>query len=213
VLLGERAQRNHASDPQAQAQFSQISEETREVLAAIDEVVWCVNSRRDTVRDFETYVCNYAEAFLQSTSIRCRSEVEADIPEVPCDLAIRRNLFLAIKEALNNAAKYSEATDLFLRIHLDGKELVVVVEDNGKGFEPARVNSQRNGLTNMSQRIVELGGRCVIVSRPGEGCRIEFRTPLVHSSDTSGWWIFKEPERNGSGTITELRTALNRDHV
>ncbi len=151
-------------------------------------MVWCVNSRRDTVRDFETYVCNYAETFLQSTSIRCRSEVDADIPAVACDLAIRRNLFLAIKEAINNAAKYSGATDLFLRIHLEGNELVAIVEDNGKGFDPAKANHQRNGLTNMSQRIVELGGKCEIVSRPGRGCRIEFRTPLVHSRNSSRWW-------------------------
>lgn len=116
------------------------------------------------------------------------SEVDPDIPEVACDLAIRRNLFLAIKEALNNAAKYSGATDLFLRIHLEGNELVAIVEDNGKGFDPAKVNLQRNGLTNMSQRIVELGGQCEIASRPGHGCRIEFRTPLVHSRHSSHWW-------------------------
>ena len=196
VLLGERAQRNQSPDKETQTQIGQICERTREVLGAIDEVVWTVNSKRDTIRDFETYVCNYAETFLQTTAIRCRSEVDADIPEGAFDLAIRRNLFLAIKEAINNAAKYSKATELFLRIHLQGKELVVIVEDNGKGFDPAQASNVRNGLSNMSQRIVELGGQCKITSRPGNGCRIEFKTPLVHSNNSSPWWsrLFKRKQ-------------------
>lgn len=203
VLLGERAQRTHSSNPEARAQFDQICEQTREVLGAIDEVVWTVNSRRDTVRDFETYVCNYAETFLQSTAIRCRSEVDADIREGSFDLAIRRNLFLAIKEAINNAAKYSQATELFLRIRLQGNELIVVVEDNGKGFNPARANRSRNGLSNMTQRIIEVGGNCKITSSAGQGCRIEFRTPLVHSRDSSPWWNRFGKSKPAGGPLEE----------
>jgi signal transduction histidine kinase len=215
VLLGERAQRAQSPDRETQLQLDQICERTREVLGAIDEVVWTVNSKRDTIRDFETYVCNYAETFLQSAGIRCRSEVETDIPEGAFDLAIRRNLFLAIKEAINNAAKYSGATELFLRIHLQGKELVVIVEDNGKGFDPARANSNRNGLTNMSQRIVELGGQCKIISRPGNGCRVEFKTPLVHSRNASPWWsrLFKNERAKSFEEKAKLRTTIESESL
>src|ERR1019366_10115638 len=83
----------------------------------MDEVVWAVNARRDTSRDFANYVCKYAQVFLNSTPIRCRLDVEPDLPATVFDLPLRRNLFLAVKEALNNAAKHSEATELFLRIY------------------------------------------------------------------------------------------------
>jgi signal transduction histidine kinase len=196
VLMGERAQRELPADERTRAQFDQMCESTRAVLGAIDEVVWTVNSRRDTVQDFETYVCNYAESFLRPTPIRCWLDVDSEIPDGAFDLAIRRNLFLAIKEALNNAAKYSEATELFLRIHRQGQDIVVVVEDNGKGFDPARANAQRNGIANMTQRVTEVGGRCRIASQPGKGCRVEFIAPLVHaqSSGIRSWrWRGRRP--------------------
>jgi two-component sensor histidine kinase len=189
VLLGERAQSELPPETRTRAQFDQMCESTRAILGAIDEVLWTVNSRRDTVQDFETYVCNYAESFLLSTHIRCRLDVATEVPEGAFDLAIRRNLFLAIKEALNNAAKHSGATELFLRIQPTEKEIVVVVEDNGKGFEPAQADRVRNGLTNMTQRIAEVGGRCRISSQPGRGCRVEFSTPLVHAPRSRlRWW-------------------------
>src|ERR1019366_8730924 len=106
----------------------------------MDEVVWAINSRRDTLRDFATYVCKYAQAFLSSTTIRCRLDVEPELPEMVFDLPIRRNLFLAVKEALNNAAKHSRANELYLRIHRQGEGLQVIVEDNGKGIDLAQAS-------------------------------------------------------------------------
>lgn len=217
VLLGERAQSELHPDVKARGQFDQMCESARAILSAIDEVVWTVNSRRDTVQDFETYVCNYAEAFLRSTAIRCRLDVDTEIPAGAFDLAIRRNLFLAIKEALNNAAKYSGATELFLRIHPQGQEILVVVEDNGNGFDPVQVNRQRNGLVNMAQRIAEVGGTCHVISQPGKGCRVEFVTPLVHSHGSrSRWWKWRlkprtlpnEPKRGEALSAVPLDSVL-----
>lgn len=210
VLLGEVAQNESTVDPNARAQIDQICERARGILGAIDEIVWVVNSRRDTLRDFVTYVCKYAQLFLRSTEIRCRFDVEPDLPSTPFDLPIRRNLLLAVKEALNNAAKHSEATELFLRIHRQGQVLNLIVEDNGKGFEVGKADSERNGLTNMAQRMKELGGEYRISSRVGKGCRIEFKIPLEHKKLRSGWfrWPWKREDAKpltvevpGAGTI------------
>jgi signal transduction histidine kinase len=85
---------------------------------------------------------------------------------------------MAVKETLNNAVKYSEATELFLRIHWQDGRLVMVVQDNGKGFDPATVNAERYGMTNLQLRMSELGGSCKVESGPGRGCRVEFNVPL-----------------------------------
>jgi signal transduction histidine kinase len=194
VLAGEGAQKEFPAGAKARAQFNRMCESAREVLGAVDEIVWMVNSRRDTIKEFEMYVCNYAEKFLQTTGIRCRVEVNAEPLDIPFDLAIRRSLFLAIKEALNNAARHSGATELFLRIQPQGEEMRVVVEDNGKGFNPAVATGERNGLSNMAQRTAEVGGSCTVTSRPGAGCRVELATPLRLSSLRPlrwwhwGWW-------------------------
>jgi signal transduction histidine kinase len=178
VLLGEVAQSEQPSDSSAKAQFNQICTLARDLSHAMDEIVWTVNSRRDTLRDFVTYVCKYAQIFLNPTPIRCRLEVEPAMPPDAFDLPVRRNLFLAVKEALNNAAKYSQADELFLRIYRQGKKLFVVVEDNGCGFDLGQAGLERNGLNNMAQRMNEIGGTFNVASLPGAGCRVVFCVPL-----------------------------------
>lgn len=187
VLLGEVAQSELPADSGTRAQINEICEKARDLSHAMDEVVWAVNSRRDTLRDFATYVCKYAQFFLSSTPIRCRLDVEPEIPPVAFDLPIRRNLFLAVKEALNNAAKHSEASEVFLRLYRHNQKVTVVVEDNGRGFDPAQADTTRNGMTNMTQRMDEIGGTFSVVSQPGSGCRVEFNVPLNHSSCPS--WL------------------------
>jgi signal transduction histidine kinase len=201
VLLGEVAQSELQTDSATRSQIGQLCERARDLSHVVDEIVWAINSRRDTLRDFATYVCKYAQAFLGSTSIRCRLDVEAELPPIVFDLPIRRNVFLAVKEALNNAAKHSQASELFLRIHRRGEGLVVAVEDNGKGFDLAHASPDRNGLTNMAQRMGDVGGLCRVLGKPGAGCQVEFILPRLQAQRPPGWrgwrlgWWFRRDGR------------------
>jgi two-component sensor histidine kinase len=181
VLHGEVAQSTLPDGSETQGQIVQLCEEARGLLSTMDEILWAVNPRRDTLRDFAAYVCKYAEEFLKSTQIQCILEVDPELSAAAFDLPLRRSLLMAIKETLNNAVKHSKATELRLQIHWQGQHLTVVVLDNGRGFDPAIVKSERNGLTNISQRILELGGTCHVISQPGKGCRVEFSIPLRRS--------------------------------
>lgn len=178
VLHGEVAQCALAESPEAQQQVAQLCEEARRLLATMDQILWAVNPQRDTSRDFAAYVCKYAEEFLKNTNIQCLFDVDSEASPAVFDLPLRRSLFMAVKETLNNAVKYSEATELFLRIHWQDGRLVMVVQDNGKGFDPATVNAERHGMTNLQLRMSELGGSCTVESGPGRGCRVEFNVPL-----------------------------------
>jgi signal transduction histidine kinase len=188
VLLAEVAQRENPQNSAAYTHFARICARVREVVAAMNEVVWAVNSRRDTVHDFIVYVCKYAQLFFSATSIRCRLDVEpVDIPSMPFDLPVRRNLFLAVKEALHNAAKHSQADELFLRIHCYDTRLIVSVEDNGRGFDPEYFASERNGMSNMKQRMAEIGGTFDISSQPGAGCLVVFNVALKEERRHWSW--------------------------
>jgi hypothetical protein len=180
VLHGEVAQSELSADSEMRQQLNWICEEARGLLSTMDEILWAVNPQRDTLRDFVAYVCKYAQEFLRSTQIQCLFEVGPEMSAAAFDLPHRRSLLMAIKETLNNAVKHSGTTELHLQFHWHGQHLVVVVQDNGKGFEVPMVKSDRNGLTNMAQRMDELGGYCLITSKPGQGCRVEFSIPLKH---------------------------------
>lgn len=202
VLLGEIAQSELPAQSETRAQLDRICEQARGLGQAMDEVVWAVSSRRDTLRDFAAYVCKHAQLFLKDTNIRCRLDVEPELPPTPFDLAIRRNLLLAVKEAIHNAAKHSGAGELILRIHRQGEGVRVVVEDNGNGFEISQADPSRNGLMNMAQRMQEVGGRFTVNSAPDLGCRIEFNLPLTHERQRLRW-LRREPDELDQ---TELST-------
>jgi signal transduction histidine kinase len=136
--------------------------------------------------------------FLSNTTIRCRLDIQSDMPASVFDLAVRRGLLLAVKEALNNAAKHSGAKELLLCIYKEDEHVVVVVEDQGKGFDPSLLGNEGNGLQNMVQRLVDLGGTCHISSAVDAGCRVEFRMPLAHPAARSGFsWRRIFGKRNG----------------
>ncbi len=191
VLQGEVAQNELPADAEMRQHLNWICEEARGLLSTMDEILWAVNPRRDTLRDFTDYVCKYAEDYLGPAGIHCLFEVGSEISTVGFELPLRRSLLMAVKESLNNAVKHSGATELHLKIHWGDDQLVVVVQDNGNGFDPAAVAAERNGLPNMTQRMRELGGRCIITSQPEKGCRVEFSVPLQHMRRNSWNWIWK----------------------
>ena len=178
VLNGEVAQGEVPAGSKARAQLEQICDEARGVLSSIDEILWALNPRRDTLQDFADYVCDYTQKFLAPTSIACVFEVDTETLDAVADLPLRRSLLMAIKETLNNAVKYSEATELHLNIGRQRHDLVMIVEDNGKGFDLSKIRPGAHGVGNMSKRMQELGGNCRLTSQIGKGCRIEFRIPL-----------------------------------
>ena len=182
ALQGEVIQTKLPAESGVRPELNALCEKARAVSGVMDEVVWAVNSRRDTLRDFATYACKYARRFVAQTPIRCRLDIEENLPDVVFELPVRRSLLLAVKEAINNAVKYSGADRLFLRIHVQRRFVFVVVEDNGKGFDLSQADPVRNGLTNMRERMRELGGRCQIITKPGAGCRVEFGVPLSKTS-------------------------------
>jgi signal transduction histidine kinase len=190
--------------------LERICDEARQVLSTMDEVLWAVNPARDTLRDFTAFVCCYAEEYLKPTPMQCRLEVDPEMPASPLDLPLRRNLLLAIKETINNAVKHSEAGELLLQIHRNGQKLHVVVQDNGKGFDPGAAGPDGNGLSNLARRMRELGGECIITSRPGAGCRVEFINSLQRGPRSLWRWLGQN--QNSPETEKHAAAAATPEH-
>lgn len=203
VLLGERTQKELPVESPARGNVQEMCENSRSLLAALNQTIWVINSKRDTLQDMVAYVCRYAESFFQPTTIRCRFDIEDGMPALPCDVGVRRNLFLATKEALNNTLRHSGAGEVTLRIHRQAGELAIRIKDNGKGFAPDQADRQRNGLTNMKARAEDAGGSCQIVSSPGAGCSVEFRVPLSQLRRDSLWsLLWRKGNRSGNSGLS-----------
>jgi signal transduction histidine kinase len=177
-LLSELAARPSASTGEVQAKLGGIAEKSLEMVRALDEIVWAVNPRNDTLPNLVNYLCLFAQDFLGLSRIQCRLEVAEGLPALKLNAEQRHTLYLIVKEVLANAVKYSNADEVWLRISLEGTGLKLVVEDNGRGFDLAKIRPGRNGLENVRSRMTALGGHCTIQSAIGRGTSVTLRLPL-----------------------------------
>ncbi len=108
----------------------------------MDEIVWAVDPQHDTFDGLMDYISAYAEDFLRVADIRCRMDLPVTLPAARVEAELRYNLFLALKETLNNVVKHAHATEVWLRLRIEPKTFTLIVEDNGRGF-PAAVSMAR----------------------------------------------------------------------
>src|SRR6185369_5295792 len=171
MLLTSSAMRAGFEPEKKDEQLRQISATTRQVADALDEIVWAVNPRNDTLTELLDYVAQFAGEFLQSTGIRCRMDLPLHPPVRNLPTEVRHNLFLATKEALNNVVRHARATEVKLMIRMGGHGLEIRIEDNGRGFDAPPDEAGADGLRNMRQRVQEIGGTCRIEGSPAAGTR------------------------------------------
>jgi signal transduction histidine kinase len=162
---------------EASERLEAIADRSRTMVHALDELVWAVDPERDTLASVARYLTSYAEEYLGALKVACRVQIPPSFPERGVAGSVRHELFLAIKEALNNAVRHGHATEVAFRLHFSEDQMEFCVVDNGRGFDLASQSSGR-GLSNLRTRLEKLGGRCRIESSPGGGTTVSLQLPL-----------------------------------
>lgn len=183
-FLSEMAGGNPEIPPAARGDVKEISDTARETIRSFEEIVWAVNPRNDTLADLVHYLCRYAEDYFEGSSVQCFFDLPPEIPAVVLPTEVRRQIFLAAKEALNNVLKHAKAGRVCVKLAADSEEFQIIIEDNGCGFDPAsppRRPGGGNGLENMRERLRGIGGRFECSRVPAGGTRIALISPIHHS--------------------------------
>lgn len=149
-----------------------------DMVRNMDGIVWAINPRNDSLKHLTLYFYEYVERFLGATAIRCRWEVPEDLPPIPLAADVRHNLFLILKEALNNTVKYSGATEVWIRLAFAEDVLRLTIQDNGCGLRNEPGGRVGHGLSGMRKRAEDIGGCLELQSEPGEGMRIQVQIPI-----------------------------------
>jgi signal transduction histidine kinase len=179
ALLGELALRNLDRPGSARRHLEKLFASAHGAARQLDTVVWAVNPAHDTVESVVQHLCKFAQEFLALAGVRCRLAVPEELPQVALSSPVRHDLFLAVKEALHNVVRHAAATLVTLRILIRGRELVVEVEDNGKGLSGGTHLPEQDGLDNIQARMAKVGGCSECVSGPGgKGTRVRMRMPI-----------------------------------
>ncbi|HLI93666.1 MAG TPA: ATP-binding protein, partial [Puia sp.] len=160
--IGIKQQRRMSIDEEIDG----IREYSKEMIDKMGEIVWALNQKHDLLSDLLSYTRSYAAAYLMQAAIQTRIEAPEEFPYIVVSGEFRRNVYLAVKEALHNIAKHSQAQQVTIRMEV-GKALVIRLKDDGVGFDRARIRPYANGLVNMEKRIRDLGGDLIVDTGAG----------------------------------------------
>ncbi|MCX7824702.1 MAG: histidine kinase [Verrucomicrobiae bacterium] len=179
ALMSESARQDPSLSAEAADDLNRIARAARDVSQTLDQIVWTLNPRNDTLEALVSYLGEYTTEYLAPTGIQLEREMPENVPELPISSEARTHLFLAAKEALHNAVKHAAASKIELRIVIADGCLRVRIADNGKGFSTSN-RIAGNGLANMRHRLAAVGGECQIESQPGQGTTVTLTWPLTH---------------------------------
>ncbi|GAA4157558.1 hypothetical protein GCM10022217_17690 [Chryseobacterium ginsenosidimutans] len=163
-----------ADDGELKSDIDELLKTSEEMNLSMREMLWSLNSGNDTLGSFIDYSKIYAHNFLKKTKIQLVIEDENISFETTITTEQRRNLFLCLKEALNNAYKHSESNQLKLSFIQKDKEFMMKISDNGIGIDHQR--PEGNGLRNMKRRMKEQNGHCEVTTE--NGTHLFFRIDL-----------------------------------
>jgi signal transduction histidine kinase len=166
------ARRDMTADPaKAARHLEKMTESARELVVAMDDLVWAVNPAHDTLDHLASHLTRLAEEMFRDSPVRCRLDIPAILPARPLGSEFRHHIALAVKESLHNVLQHAGPCEVFLSLAVEEEKLAITIRDTGRGFDPA-AHPQGHGLGNTAARIREIGGSYALDSSRGGGTNI-----------------------------------------
>jgi signal transduction histidine kinase len=159
-------------------QLQKIAAYSSGMMETMSDMVWSINPSNNSLEQMVAKMKEFAAEILEPKNIHYDFQVDAHLSSLKLDGEKRKNLFLIFKEAINNAAKYSEAKTIVIQLTRESGFLNLLVQDNGKGFDEKTI-TRGNGLKNMADRAQKMKGEWKQSGKPGEGTTLQVRVPLT----------------------------------
>lgn len=173
AILSEVVKKQLTQPEKAKEQLEKIAVSSRELVDNLQDIIWVLNSKNDTLESLSAYIREYGLKYFEPFSI----EINFNYPETFSGKRLseeqRRNIFLTVKESFNNIARHAWCNNVTVTISETARTILINIKDNGKGFDENSVRLFANGLKNMRNRIELAGGSYSITSQPGRGTLIE----------------------------------------
>ncbi|MGL4632639.1 MAG: sensor histidine kinase [Leadbetterella sp.] len=165
------------SPDQVQSILSKIENQAQQLGENLSDMVWSLKPIEEEFIDFDARIKNFTNDILGSMGIDYEIKIDEGLSQNLLNINLRKNLLFVTKEAINNAAKYSQATKIEIYCSLKENDILLTVKDNGRGFIPENIVG--NGIKNMQKRIKELNGQFEVQSQIGNGTTLSATFPLI----------------------------------
>ena len=171
-IAKEKMQQQRTQD--AQEYLEHISTNSKEMVNKISDIVWAINPENDSFERIIEKLRAYAVNLCAGKKIMLQTNMDEALRNCHPMMEVKRNLYLFIKEGINNAIKYSQGKNIILSVRLENDSLITEIKDDGNGFDSSRAYSG-NGLNNMRARAASLNGSLEINSNKGVGTIVRLR--------------------------------------
>jgi signal transduction histidine kinase/ligand-binding sensor domain-containing protein len=154
-----------------------LRQATSNIIKKMDEIIWSLNAQRDTLEGLVNFIAKYHQEVINSNVITGKLKMPSQIADVSIGAELKRDIFLTVKELLNNALKHASASEIDLLIDITDKEFYLMIKDNGVGFNQEKIYTG-NGLKNIQKRTLKNRGSISIKSSENSGTIINLTFPL-----------------------------------
>jgi signal transduction histidine kinase len=173
AVTGELAAETAAAEDRED--WREVQRVSRESMEAMREVLWVLGAREEAGIDLATRLQRTAQRMLARQEIHWRQEPQN--PPAAWPVESRREVFLFFKETLANVVRHARAKRVELSAQINRRDFVLVVSDDGVGFDPAQTH-EGVGLKSLRERARDLRGQMTIQSTAGGGTTITLHAPL-----------------------------------
>ena len=165
-------------EPEKAEPFLQrISQEVQASSQAMDDIIWSVNSRNDSLQEVMARMRRYAGELFDNSEADCHLQLDETSGNKKLSMEQRRDVYLIYKEALTNIHKHAQPNNIWIEVTQNQNHLFIQIKDDGKGFNTTLI-THRNGLNNLRSRVEKWNGKIRIESKEHKGTIIEIRIPL-----------------------------------
>ena len=176
-----------------------IARTARELVDSMDDVVWAIDPGHDRIDDLSHRMRRFAEDLCGARNITLTFRAP-ERGSMAADAYVRRELYLILKEGLNNAVRHSGCTHAAVEFRIEQHAVHLTISDNGRGFDPASSTNGR-GLKSMRERARRLDGVIDWQSGPA-GTSLRFGAPLRAAQGRV------PPENRGDGQVRPHEHAM-----
>lgn len=135
--------------------LTNIKQGTQEAISSVRDIIWILDDKKDTAEQLAERINQFANPLCEANRISFTMSIDPDLRYNAFQKEERRNLYMIIKEAINNSIKYAESNHISLSLFLENKKCSLSIFDDGKGFDPHQIK-RGNGLSNMERRASEI---------------------------------------------------------
>ena len=157
-------------------EIEKISSSADELINNMNAIIWSMSSHNDTLGNMVAYIRRYCIDYFENTNIEPIITIPENIPALVVNGSIRRNVFLVVKEALQNIIKHSNATQVKIILSKETDGLSLVIHDNGKGIDVDNIRQFSNGLKNMKKRMCDVEIEFAIANENGTKIKLYRKT-------------------------------------